>query len=272
MLVVKADGTTEEYQEIKVIDSIRRAGIPRQLQQNILDHINTKVYDRIPTSEIYHHILEYLDTSPEPFSKTRYSLKQAIMQLGPTGYPFEDFVSKILEAQGYTTLVRQILLGKCVNHEVDVVATKGKEKILVEAKFHNKSGTKSEVHVPLYVKSRFDDVKEKYHFSNAWVITNTKATSDAIAYALCVNMKIISWSYPEGESLRDWVESAGFHPITILTSLSLGQKETLLNNHIVLCKDLYAKHELLDILHVSDDQREKALSEVSFICQSETHT
>jgi len=128
MQVIKADGSRQPYQEIKVINAIRRAGIPKQLQQQVLDHVNTKMYDQIPTSEIYHHVLEYLDASPEPFSQSKFSLKQAIMQLGPTGYPFEDFVAKILESQGYEVLVRQIMLGKCVNHEVDVVATKGNKK------------------------------------------------------------------------------------------------------------------------------------------------
>lgn len=269
MKVIKADGKIEDYQEAKVINSIRRAGIPKHLQQSVLDHINTKIYDQIKTSEIYRHIQEYLDKSEEPFSRTRYGLKQSIMQLGPTGYPFEDFVAKILETQGYTTLLRQIMLGKCVNHEIDVVATKGNEKILIEAKFHNKPGTKSEVHVPLYVKSRFEDVKDKYNFNQAWVITNTKATSDAIAYSLCVNMKIISWSYPEGGSLREFVESAGLHPITILTSLSLEQKAELLDNHIILCKDIYEKPELLNLLHLSHAQTQKVLSEASFICRTE---
>ena len=269
MQVTKADGTIESYKEIKVIDSIRRAGIPKQLQQKVLDHVNTKMYDGIPTSEIYHHILEYLDSSPVPFSRAKFGLKQSIMQLGPTGYPFEDFVAKILETQGYTTLVRQIMLGKCVNHEVDVVASKNNEKIMIEAKFHNKSGTKTEVHVPLYVKSRFEDVKDKYHFNEAWVITNTKATSDAIAYALCVNMKIISWSYPEGGSLRELVESAGHHPITILTSLSNEQKAKLLDNHIILCKDIYEKNELLNLLNLSSAQTLKVLSELAFICRTE---
>src|SRR6185437_8835047 len=115
MQVIKADGSRQPYQEIKVINAIRRAGIPHQLHQEVLDHVNTKVYDQIPTSEIYHHILEYLDASTEPFSRAKFSLKQAIMQLGPTGYPFEDFVAKILETQGYEVLVRQIMLGRCVN-------------------------------------------------------------------------------------------------------------------------------------------------------------
>lgn len=270
MQVVKADGSKEVYQEIKVANSIQRAGIPRQLQQQVLDHVNKKVYDNIPSSQIYQHVLEYLDASPQPFSKSKYSLKQSIMQLGPTGYPFEDFIAKLLEQQGYTTQVRQILMGRCVSHEIDVVATKGDKKIMVEAKFHNEPGARSDVHVPLYTKSRFEDIKVKHHIDEAWILTNTKATTDAIAYGACIGMRIISWSYPDGESFRDMLEQTHMHPVTMLTSLSLQQKAELLNNHIVLCKDVYKKPELLDILHLSQNQRKNVLDELSYICKTES--
>ena len=46
------------------------------------------------------------------------------MKLGPTGYPFEDFIAKLLQADGYETKVRQILKGECITHEIDVIAEK----------------------------------------------------------------------------------------------------------------------------------------------------
>jgi len=112
------------------------------------------------------------------------------MELGPTGYPFEDFVTEILKAKGYVTQTRSILLGKCVSHEIDVIAQKNAEKIMVEAKYHNAPGIHTDVHVSLYTKARFDDLKEKYQFSQPWLFTNTKITPDALAYALCVNMAL----------------------------------------------------------------------------------
>ena len=46
------------------------------------------------------------------------------MDLGPTGYPFEDYVAEILKTEGYQTQVRQVLEGNCVSHEIDVIAQK----------------------------------------------------------------------------------------------------------------------------------------------------
>jgi len=142
-------------------------------------------------------ITNALANSKEPYSKARYSLKQSIMLLGPTGYPFEDFMGRIFVEHGFKVQTRQVLNGRCVTHEVDVIAEKEGKKILVEAKFHNNPGTRSDVQVPMYVKSRFEDLKDRYKFDEAWIATNTKTTIDADTYAHCSGMHIISWNSPE---------------------------------------------------------------------------
>ena len=190
--VLKADKQKEEFSEEKVIRSIKRAGIPQDLQAQVLSHIKSKLYDGISTEEIYRHILEFLERSPNPYTRSRYSLKDSIMMLGPTGYPFEDFIARLLDAQGYKTKVRQILQGKCITHEVDVIAEKDGKSAMIEAKFHNSPGMRSQVHVALYTKSRFEDVKIKNQLDEAWIVTNTKTTLDANTYAQCVGLKVMS--------------------------------------------------------------------------------
>lgn len=264
--VIKANKSKEEFSEEKVMQSIKRARIPENIQTQVLSHVKSKIYDGIPTSEIYHHIIEFLGESEHPYSKTRYSLKESIMQLGPTGYPFEDYVAKLLETEGYKTKVRQILNGKCITHEIDVIAEKDGKIITVEAKFHNSPGIRSDVHTALYTYARFLDIKEKNNIDEAWIITNTKTTLDANTYAHCVGMKVISWNYPEKESLRDLIEKTGLYPITILSSLGKSHTEELLNNHVVLCKNIGADPKLLDTLPLTKEEKEKTLSEVSFIC------
>ena len=266
--VVKATGQKEPFSEIKVRNSIRRAGIPQEIQEQVLAHIKTKIYENIHTSEIYKHIIEFLETSPQPFNKTKYTLKQAIMDLGPTGYPFEDYVAEILKTEGYQTQVRQVLQGKCVSHEADVIAEKDGQKILIEAKFHNSPGTRSDVHVSLYTKARLDDLKDNYNFTQAWIVTNTKVTADGVEYALCNRMKIIGWNYPETGSLRDLVEKAKLYPITALQALSQSQKQLLLLHGIILCKNVCVNPNLIKILDLPKDREEKVISELNFLCNA----
>ena len=164
---------------------------------------------------------------------------------------------------------RVIVSGICVNHEIDIIAHKEtsyeQNTIIIEAKFHNSLGIRTDIHVALYTKARFDDIKKRHGFGDVWLVTNTKATSDAITYANCVGMKVISWNYPEGEGLRDLINKFNLHPITVLTSLSENLKQQLLNQHIILCKELCQKTSLLDALDMPDAQKEKVLDEAYYI-------
>lgn len=269
MNVIKANQQKEPFSEEKVLQSIQRARVPESLQAETLAHVKSKLYDGISTNEIYQHILEFLNASPHPYTKARYSLKESIMMLGPTGYPFEDFIAKLLESNGYKTQVRQVLSGKCITHEVDVIAEKDGKTAMIEAKFHNSPGVRSEVQVALYTHARFEDVKIKNHLDEAWIVTNTKTTIDANLYAQCSDMKILSWDYPQGAGLRDLVEKTQLYPVTMLTSMSQSNKLSLLNNHIVLCKQIAANPSVLDVLPLSKEDREKTIAEVTFICTNQ---
>jgi hypothetical protein len=262
--VIKATGEIEPFSEEKLRLSIRRAGISTEDEDKLVEYIKTNLYENIHTSQIYKQIRDYFKQN-KSYGHSKYSLKQALMDLGPTGYPFEDFVSSVLQSQGYSTQVRQIISGKCINHEIDVVAEKGNEKIMVEAKFHNAPGIKTDVHVAMYTKARFDDVKEKNGYSQAWIATNTKVTEDALSFALCCNMKVLGWSYPENESLRGLIERSRLFPITTISTLSHVQKLELMQNHIVMCKDIINNPSSLAILGLQGIKRDRVLEEANYI-------
>lgn len=263
--ILKATGEKELFNEEKLRSSIQRAGIPKDIWENVVTHVKSKLYENIPTAQIYQHVIEFLENSPHPYARAKYSLKQAIMDLGPTGYPFEDYVSEILKKEGYITSVRKILKGKCITHEIDIVAQKNNVNAMVECKFHNSPGTHSQVHVSLYTKARFDDIKERNNLTEVWLITNTKITPDALSYAICSNMKVISWDYPQKGSFRDLIEKYKLHPITTVASLTQNQKQLLAENHVVLAKDVCKNPSSLDILGLPGDKKNSVLSECQFV-------
>ena len=237
ILVTKASGQKEPFSEEKVLRSVRRVGIPDQMAEQVLAHVKKFLRPDIPTREIYQHILEFLDKS-QPIARTKFSLREALMQLGPSGYPFEDYIARVLTHYGYDTQVGLILQGKCISHEVDVVAQKDGQKYMLECKYHNQWGTRTDAKVALYVKSRFDDLASNQQFNQGWIVTNTKCTSDAIDYANCSGLKVISWGYPETENLQQLIESASLYPITCQVSLSSAQRQRLIKMGLVLCQDL----------------------------------
>ncbi len=198
----------------------------------------------------------------------RYRLKNAIMEMGPTGFPFEVFVGKIFETMGYEVETGVIVQGKCIQHEVDVIARKPGEMIMVECKFHRDSQTKSGVQVPLYIQSRYLDVKaaweELYGKDISYrggVVCNTRFSDDALQYAKCAGLVLISWDYPADTGLKYYIDKTGLHPVTSLISLAKKEKQQLLEKGIVLCNQLSENLNVLQEMGLSENQIKKIIRE-----------
>ncbi len=274
ILVTKASGEREPFSDEKLRRSLQRAGAPAKAIDDISKHIQYELKDGVTTSEIYNHAFSILKKEGRHFA-ARYGLKKAIMELGPTGHPFEKFVGEILKTQGYNNVqVGKIIQGICVAHEVDVVAEKGERRIMVELKFHNTPGVRTDVKVALYVQARFEDIDKQWkrepsrgiQFHEAWLMTNTKLTSEAIAYGKCVGMNVVGWSYPTEGSLQHLVESSGLHPITSLTTLSRAQKTQLLDQGIIICKDIEGNKGLVMSLGISEAKFKGIVKEADELC------
>ena len=259
--VIKASGESEVFSEEKVKNSLKRAGANPQLIEKILANLEPKLYEGISTKKIYEGVFSLLNKFQSPVS-SRYNLKKAIMELGPSGYPFEKFVAGVLENYGYQTKTNQVLQGKCIDHEIDVLLSKNQEKFLVECKFHSRQGIKVDIKIALYVYARFIDVQaENQEINQVWLVTNTKVTSKVKKYANCLGIKIISWDYPQDFNLGTLIGKSHLHPITCLNSLSKGQKNILLENGVVFCSDLLKKKITFLQRSVLQKAKKEALSQ-----------
>ncbi|MCL5090815.1 MAG: restriction endonuclease [Patescibacteria group bacterium] len=237
--IIKATGEIEPFAEKKVLASLIRAGADEELAERIVDQVRPQLYPNIPSFEIYDRVMKILKKEKRDLAE-RYNLKKAIMELGPSGYPFEKFIAAVLEANGYEVKTNQAVLGRCVSHEIDIVAResdKTNKTYMIECKFHNLAGGRTDIKAALYTYARFLDIKHK-GFDIPWLVTNTKVTQDVKAYALCVGMEITSWDYPEENSLRHLVDESRLHPVTALTNLSATKKQDLVARGIIFCKDM----------------------------------
>lgn len=264
--VVKMDGSQEDYSEAKIRSSASRVGVPASLTDSMLEEIRGHLYEGISTNEIFKIIKEYLSKSPVPHFAAKYNLKEALSELGPSGYPFEQYVSKLLSAIGYSTVTNQTLMGKCVSHEVDIVATKDGVKYFVEAKFHSQPNQRTDVRVPLYINSRYEDLAAKTdEQTSAWIVTNTRFSTDAIAYANCVGIRLTSWGYPDNEGIMDLIERTHLHPITLLDSLTKEDVRLLVSQRYVLCKEIVDNPRALELIPGS--RRDAVLAQAKNICE-----
>ncbi|MFY7670261.1 ATP cone domain-containing protein [Tenacibaculum sp. MEBiC06402] len=270
--ITKSSGKSMPFSIQKLQNSLRRTGADEHTITNIVHKVQEELYEGISTKEIYNRAYALLKKH-KGYLASKYKLKKAIYELGPTGFPFELFISKILQYSGYKTEVGQIVQGKCVSHEIDVLAYKDTHAILIECKFHGEQGLNSNVKVPLYIHSRFLDVekgwnssKNKHFLKEGWVVTNTRFTENAIQYGECAGLYLLSWDYPENDGLKDRIDRLGLYPITVSSLLTKREKQFLLSRKVVLYRELLKDSFFLDHLGISEARKNRILNEVKEVC------
>ena len=273
--IVKSSGEVVQFSLTKLKKSLKRTGADDEVVASILETVQDELYQGITTKEIYNRAFALLKKKKNVFA-SKYKLKKAIYELGPTGFPFEHFIGAILKYSGYKVAVGEILQGECVQHEVDIVAHKNNETTVVECKFHSEEGLVCNVKVPLYVHSRYRDVKNHWNtfkkhdttLTQGWVVTNTRFTKDATEYGNCAGLYLLSWDYPLENSLKDIIDRLGLYPITVSTLLTNREKQFLLNRDVVLCRELIKDSFYLDHLGVSDTRKKRILAEIQQLCNA----
>lgn len=272
VLIVKASGEKVPFSREKLINSMQKAGADEQTSDDIMKYIESELYDEISTQKIYNLAFQKLKQKSSK-AAGKYKLKSALMELGPSGFAFEKFIGEIFKYKGFHIEIGQIVQGKCVTHEIDVMATKGDEKNIIECKYHNRPGIVCDVKIPLYVHSRFQDVvqetnftKNKNQLNRVWIATNTRFSSDAIKYGLCAEMNLLGWDYPKNENLKEMIDRSGLYPITCMHNITLEEKSILMNRGIILGKDLLTNRNLLTELGMNYQRAENVLKEIETIC------
>jgi hypothetical protein len=266
--ITKRNGELAPFEEEKLRQALIRSGARPTDLEEAMKAVRGVLYDGIDTHKIFQTAYKSLKKRSH-HSAGRYRLKKAMMELGPSGYPFEKFVGKLMESQGYQAKVNVIVQGACVSHEVDVVALKDKVQTMIECKYHTDISIKSDVKVALYIHSRFLDVSKAWAAASedpemkyqGMIVTNTRFSGDATQYGECVGLKLISWDYPRSGSLKDWIDQSGYHPITSLGSLTKPEKIKLLEKGLVLCRDVSKQKELLEEVGINKNKIPKILAE-----------
>jgi hypothetical protein len=269
ILVTKASGEEEPFSVDKLKRSLRNAGANEVIIEKIVDDMYKWLYHGVTTKKIYTHAFSLLRHQPD-VSGLRYRLKQAILELGPSGYPFETMIGQLFEKQGFSTEVGVVVDGTCVTHEMDVIATKDKEQHLVECKYSKHQGKQVSVQVPLYVRSRINDIihvrkaipATKDLKFNGWVVTNTRFSDDSTQYGKCSGLNLLGWDYPYGKGLKNLIEKYKIYPITILQNLTKQHKQLLLEKEVVTCNQLNADLKILNDFKLTNRRFNKLKNEL----------
>jgi hypothetical protein len=272
--VIKASGIREPFNEEKIVRSLASSGLSLDTASQTVDYLKRHLKPEITTGAIYGRVSSYLQENAPVENYFNYGLKRAVMALGPSGFAFEILVSDLLKLEKYKTEVGVVTQGKCVTHEVDVIAQKENDKYFIECKYHNVPGYKTDIQVALYTYARFLDVDsaQKHNGSgttnHSWLVTNTKITSEVLDYCQCVGLKYTTWTSPKGQGLQDMIVTSGLHPITLLYGIGRNKINSLLNRDIVTCtrlKNAILNHQVDDILDKNETMF--ILNNIAKICK-----
>lgn len=275
--IIKASGEKQVFSKGKFCNSLKKTGAPADLVEEVCNKVEGEVKPGATTSYIFRLATRYLMES-NLAAAARYNLKRGIGDLGPAGFLFEKFVEVMLKELEYETSRNQIMKGKCVSHEVDVLAKKDADHFLVEAKYHNKPGIKTHIDVVMYADARLTDIgsyQEEHEETKAnhhmWLITNTKFTHKAITYAECRNMRMTGWNYPPENGLEDLVSKYVLYPVTVLPSVNRYARERFAEYDMMLVRDLalYSAQDLIKKFNIHADYARKIIREAHALIYGE---
>lgn len=244
LYVINSENERKPFSFWKIYRSARRAGASKDLAQKIASIIQKEAFPGIKTIDIFERVKELL-AKEEIKPALKFSLKQAIKKLGPTGFPFEKFIGEILSKTGYRVKFNQQIPGYCCRfYEIDFVAEDDRCIYVGECKFRHLQGGKVHSDVALSNYARFLDIKKGSYFAKtikeikSFLITNAKFTSKAIDYSNCVGVRLLGWNYPKNRGLEYLIETHHLYPITILPSWRQAFADIFVRKKMMLAQDL----------------------------------
>jgi hypothetical protein len=227
VFVIKHDGSRQLYDQQKVLSSILRSGVEKKQAINILGQVESKLYDGIPTKEIYRIVSEEIKKSGLVHPSRLYRLRELLAKMDPID--FEKFIHQCLNQDGFESQWNILVDGFCIDHQLDIIA-KDQEgtTFYVEVKHKRNPHRDIGLGTVAEVWARFEDLKKgyktgrnKYQFSSAWLFTNAKFSEHAKKYSRCKELNLTGWRYSLAEQgkqfevvgLEKKIESLGMETI-----------------------------------------------------------
>jgi hypothetical protein len=227
--VRKADGSLQPFDRNKVLRTCDRLKLSRNESNEVLAEVEQKLFEGIPTKKILDMIFEHGKKHKEHLG-FMVDIREAISLMRPKP-DFEKFVALILKHDGYKILTNKILQGKCIDHEIDVIAIKGNEILYIEVKHHDKYHTFTGLGTFLEINSTFEDLMQgfaanmqEYNITKPVLVVNTKISEHARKYSTCRGIGYMGWKSPDNSGIEKHIDDKLLYPLTVIRGVD---KKTL---------------------------------------------
>lgn len=245
MKILKWNGERVDYEPSKIRRSLKRAGAKPDVIEHVLKKVRKHLRTNMTTKEVFRFVKMSLKEENSHIAH-RYNLRRALGKLGPAGFKFEKYVASIFGASGYETEIPpNEYKGKCIFHEVDVVARKGAKTVMIEAKFRNDFRDYVKLKDSMATWARYEDLVDASllgsrtpHFDEVWIVSNGNISRRSRAWGVCKGMRIIGWHYPAKDSLAHMVDRSALYPITALDNVTRRELDLFADQGLMLCREI----------------------------------
>ena len=118
--IIKSSGEKAKFSLDKLKASLNQIGADKQTVNQIIDKVRDEIYQGISTKEIYNRAYALLKKNKRHLA-SRYKLKKAIYELGPTGFPFEQFLARLFEfGEAFTQIGAQFVGAFMLGNKADI--------------------------------------------------------------------------------------------------------------------------------------------------------
>ena len=243
VLVTKADGSKQLFDEQKIMQTCMRMGANHEEAIKVARQIERRIYEGITTRKILQMIYSLM-RKQKPAVKHLFDLKYGI-SLMVSKPEFEAFVRILLVYSGFKVEPNTILRGLCGEHEADAIATKDGLTHFVEVKHHSNYHALTGLDESRIARAILEDVTEGYSqgltrikIDRAMIVTNTRYSEHAINYGRCRGILQVGWASPEVFGLRELVEKHRLYPLSCLRGINEKVRLRLVEAGIVVIKQL----------------------------------
>jgi hypothetical protein len=272
IFVTKANGTRQPFDKAKLVRTCRRMGATEETAHHIAKSIEAKLFDGIETKKILSMIFVSM-RKHKPILKHMIDLRKSLSLLRSKP-DFELFIQLLLKEYGYDVVPNLIIRGKCVEHEVDALASKEGKTMIVEVKHHFDYHTPTGLDEARIARAVFEDATDGHEIGSndlgiddVMIVSNTKLSGHAERYVNCRNIKHVGWSHPPKSALQNLIEDKKLYPITILRGLRSPVRDKLVSAGIVMIKQLTEidPNELRRRARISKNDSESIINKAKII-------
>lgn len=239
IFVRKADGSRQPFEREKVMRTCLRMGASVHAAEQVAHRVEGRVYDGISTAALLQMILRFM-RSQKPDLRNILDLRKGLSLMVPKP-EFEVFVQALLASNGFEVSPNQLLVGKCVLHEVDGIARRDGVTYFVEAKHHVNYHALTGLDESRIARAILEDVGEGFvlgksllKVDGAMIVTNTRYSDEALQYGSCREILQVGWSSPVGRGLKDLIEGVSMFPLSCLRGVGWDARVRLANIGVVL--------------------------------------